>query len=145
MSGLLRSLRGGELQSRAHRAQQVGIVHRFREEIHGPRLDRAHARRYVAVAGEEDDRHENAGAGEPVLQLHPIEFRHGDIEDEARCFLCAMRGEELARRGKRADFEALRAQQAGERLPHPGFVIDDMDNPVHCAHGDFASGSGRSK
>ena len=114
--------------------QQVLVADRLGQEIDGARLHGAHARRNVALAGDENDRPVRSLGRQRLLQLEAVETGHGDVQYGAtgnrRIVLC----KEFLRRRVRPDIVALRAQQPRQRLEHPGVVIDDEDREHPVRH-----------
>ncbi len=63
--------------------QQVRVAHRLGQEIDGACLHGAHARRNVALPGDENDRPTRPSGCQRLLQLKTVEPGHRDIEDRA--------------------------------------------------------------
>ena len=119
-----------------NRCQQVGVVDGLGQEIDRTRPHGANAGRDVALAGQENDRPLRPSRGQRLLQLQPIETRHGDIEHRAagnrRIVVC----EKCLRRRERLDVVAPRAQQPRQSFQHAGIVVDKEDRERrvrHCA------------
>ena len=53
------------------------------KKVDGPRLHGFHAHRNITVAGDENDREQNAYFREPLLQIQPIQVRQPHIKDHA--------------------------------------------------------------
>ena len=111
----------------AHSAEQIGAVHRLREEIRGARLDRVHAHRDVPFSSEKYNRQKKARARQAPLQFHAIEFRHRNIEDETRGLFRTIRSKKIACRAKRLQIESFRAQLSSERLAQVGYGASRPD------------------
>ena len=63
-----------------NRLQQVPFAHRLGQEINGAGLHGAHARRNVALPGDENDRPLGASGCQRLLQLEAVKTRHRDVE-----------------------------------------------------------------
>ena len=97
------------------------------DEIAGPALQGADRHRYVAVAGDEDDRQLRAQAVELLVQFEAAHFRHAHVEHQAAAHVAPIGLQEGFRRVETGHLVAFAFQQPGHRIAHRFVVIDDMD------------------
>src|SRR5690606_21353312 len=88
-------------QRTGDRAQQGPLLDRFREEVVRTRLDCAHTRRDVAVAGEKDHGYPPSRALQLGEELEPVQVGQTYVEDQASADGIAQRREKLLRRAER--------------------------------------------
>src|SRR5579862_5134685 len=65
------------------RVEQILIPKRFRQELHGPRLQRPDRHRNVSMSRNEDDRDLQTDLGQSVLEIKTAHLRQSYIEDQA--------------------------------------------------------------
>jgi hypothetical protein len=85
-------------------------------------------------AGDENNRPLGTFRRQRLLQLEPVETRHGDIEYSATGNRGVVALREFPWRRIRADVVSLHAHQPRQRLDHAGVVIDDEDRERFVCH-----------
>ncbi len=122
-----------------HRRDQLVLVERLLEEIHGTALHGADARGHTAVARDEDDRQRMARLSQPGLQIESSESGHADVEDETGRPRGARVVQERLRRRKGDGVQPDRADQTTERAADARVVVDDVHGRL--AHGGHSLSS----
>ena len=126
--------RGVLSQRAADRREQDVAVDRFREEVHRPALDSAHAVRYHAVPRHEDNRKRHAARRQCRLQLETALVGQTDVEDDAAGRLQIDRVQKVERADVRARLESGGREQPRRRLPCEFVIVDDMNDRAGHAH-----------
>src|SRR5215831_11565411 len=83
---------------------------------------------FIAVAGDEDDRHGCLFNGDALLQLETISIRQRDIENEAMRHGNARAREEVLSGREYLRPPALGMDQQLERFTHRNVVVNNEDN-----------------
>src|SRR5208337_334480 len=108
--------------------EQLLIVERLGEKLHGTSLHRANGHGDIAVAGDEHDWQVHVRARQRSLKLEPALPGQSDIEYEAAWHVRPCAFQKLLRRLEHARFEPNRLQQICERTANRGVIVDDEDN-----------------
>ena len=74
-------------------AEQVLARQRLAEEIDGAIFHRGHRQRYLAMAGDDDDREQETSAAQLLLHREPVHLIHADIKQHASRIKVRCRGQ----------------------------------------------------
>ena len=116
------------------RFEQLLPGDRLGEEVLGPGLDGAHARRNVGVTGQENDRQAVAELRQAILELQAGQARHLHVEQNAVRQAGRRLVEELLRGLVERDLVARGVEQPRDGAAERGIVVDDMDDVWRVLH-----------
>ena len=108
--------------------EQFLIAERFLQEVEGAVFHGLHRHGDVAVAGDQNDGDQRAGAIQVLLDFEAAHLGHAHIEHETAVLIGIELGEELARPCKCNGVVAHRGHQHAQRTAHALVVIDEIDH-----------------
>jgi hypothetical protein len=108
--------------------QQGTVGERLGKEFDGACLHRLHRHRYVAVAGDKNDRHITLFNRNAFLQFEAIQAGKRNVQDQTAWCGCTRTRKELLRGSERLDIQAFEANQDLKGFSNGDIVIDDEHN-----------------
>jgi hypothetical protein len=108
---------------------------RFRQELDRSGFRGPNARRYVTMAGDKDDRHVCAIAGNALLKLETIEVRQAHVEYQTARAGRSRPREKLLRGSEYFRLPAGVIEEELERLAYRNVVINNENDGCKGCHG----------
>ncbi len=103
---------------------------RLHQVVQGPQLDTLHRPGNGGVTGDHDDFGIRKILPEVLQQLHPVQVRQLDVQQDDAKRLTGQLGQGLGGVGGGGHRQRLLGQNPGDAGPHRGFVVHHQDLPV---------------
>src|SRR6266446_7988902 len=127
------------IQSLADRIQQVLILERLGQELHGTGLHGSHRHGDISVTGDENDGHLDSGVTQLALKVQTIDARKTHVQDKAAWSVRLLVAQKFFRRLKGCAPQPRRFQQSLDGRTHTGIVINDEHCGSICSRHSGAS------